>query len=173
MKLKKLFSIDKLIIFFVITLVIASTYTFSRYTTRHIRNGQVTIAKFKVGVNNIQSIDLFFTTDSNSVKPGKIAPGMSGSFKAELVNDSDVTCDYQLFLTEDSNIPILYSLDNVNFVSAANINATGRLNFDDTTDIDIYWKWDINSGNDTPIGQDDTTDYRATVELSVKFDQVD
>ena len=173
MNLKKLFSIDKLIIFFIITLVIASTYTFSRYTTRHIRNGQATRAKFKVGVNNIQSIDLFFTTDPNSVKPGKIAPGMTGSFKAELVNDSDVTCDYQLILTEDSNIPILYSLDNINFVSASNINAQGRIDYDDTLDIDIYWKWDINSNGDTQIGQDDTTDYRATVELSVKFDQVD
>lgn len=175
MNFKKLFSIDKLIIVFIITLVIASTYTFSRYATVHKMSGKATIAKFKVGVNNIQSIDLFFTTDSNSVKSGKVAPGMTGSFKAELSNDSEVVCDYILTLNEDSNIPILYSLDNTNFDSASNIQAQGQLDINESKDIDIYWKWDINaiSNIDTQMGQDDNNEYKATVELSVKFDQVD
>lgn len=175
MKLKKLFSIDKLIILFIITLIIASTYTFSRYATTHSRSGKTTVAKFKVGVDNIQSIDLFFTTDSNSVKPGKVAPGMTGSFKAELSNDSEVVCNYVLTLDEDSNIPILYSLDNTNFVNASEIRSTGQLDIEETKDIDIYWKWDINavSNIDTLMGQDDNNDYKATVELNVEFDQVD
>ena len=175
MNLKKLFSIDKLIIVFIITLVIASTYTFSRYASMQKMNGKATIAKFKVGVDNIQSIDLFFTTDSNSVKPGKVAPGMTGSFKAELSNDSEVVCDYVLTLNEDSNIPILYSIDNNTFVGASEINANGQLAIGENKSIDIYWKWDINaiSNIDTQMGQDDNNDYKATVELDVKFDQVD
>ena len=175
MNLKKLFSIDKLIIVFIITLVIASTYTFSRYASMHKANGKATIAKFKVGVDNIQSIDLFFTTDSNSVKPGKVAPGMTGNFKAELSNDSEVVCDYVLTLNEDSNIPILYSIDNNTFVGASEINANGQLAIGENKSIDIYWKWDINaiSNIDTQMGQDDNNDYKATVELDVKFDQVD
>ena len=175
MNIKRLFTIDKLIIFFIITLVLASTYTFSRYATLQKGTGSATIAKFKVGVDNIQSIDLFFTTNSNSVKPGKVAPGMTGSFKAELSNDSEVVCDYILTLNETSNIPILYSLDNTTFVSASNINAQGRLSIEEKKDIDIYWKWDINavSNIDTQMGQNDNNDYQATVELNVKFDQVD
>ncbi len=175
MKFNKFFTIDKLIIVFVLTLIVASTYTFSRYTTMKSLAGQAAIAKFKVGVNNIQSIDLFFTTDSNSVKPGMVAPGMSGSFKAELTNDSDVLCNYKLKLDENSNIPILYSLDNTNFVTADEITSEGEININQNIDIDIYWKWDINAAlnTDTEIGQGETQDYYATVELSVEFDQVD
>ena len=63
----------------------------------------------------------------------------------------------------------------INFVTADEITSEGEININQNIDIDIYWKWDINAAlnTDTEIGQGETQDYYATVELSVEFDQVD
>lgn len=199
-KLVKAFLIALLIV--MVGLILVSG-TYAKYTTTITGTDTGTVAKFKVGSNaTTEKIDLFKTTREVDGKTadldvvnGKIAPGTGGEFDVELTNDSEVKVNYTLSLkeTNESNIPIEYSLDGKTYVTAAKFAtvSTGDLEIGSTTQtktkVPVYWRWAFEGtdstnyntgdnkqtdGTDTTLGTTATAP-KVTVEISALFTQVD
>lgn len=86
------------------------------------------------------------TTTENNVNAGLIAPGTGGSFALALVNKSDDDATYTLnfSVTNDSNIPIEYSLDKATWskdISNINVPATAIAKTNGSATQTVYWRW--------------------------------
>lgn len=200
MKDKRLVKTFLILLLIVMIGLILVSGTYAKYTTTFTGSDEATVAKFKVGSNvTTGTFDLFKTakevdgtTVDSDVATGKIAPGTGGKFNIQLTNDSDVKVNYTLALkeTNESNIPIEYSLDGKTYVTAANFAsvATGDLEIGSTTQqtktVSVYWRWAFTGSSSTNFkdSQTDTTDYNlgtagtaptVKVEVSTVFTQVD
>jgi hypothetical protein len=117
-----------LVLAMITTCVISGT--FAKYTSTASGSDEATVAKWSIKVNDTEiavtgdaktvSFGLFDTindtgntAEEDDVKKTLIAPGTSGSFKLNLENLSEVNAKYTITLSEtnDSNIPLQYSLD--------------------------------------------------------------
>lgn len=143
-----------------ISLILISV-TYSRYISTSTVNDEVSVAKWSVKVNNQQiaektaqtfTFDLFDTvldtdgtTPEAEVKAGKIAPGTSGAFNVNVLNESEVDANIEISLTkaqvgagsgvtvEDGNsgtvavpdIPLEYRLVSVNTTTNAETELVG------------------------------------------------
>lgn len=174
--------------------------TFAKYTTEKTGEATATVAKFSVDDNfsgDTESFDLFSTVkEANTtgteedVATGKIAPGTGGSFIVTVTNNSEVTVNATLTLEETSNtnnIPIEYSLNGEDFVTAANFTKTEKLTITGDTkeaDITVYWRWAFTGAesdnfttsqtddSDTDLGELPTAP-TIKVEATATFTQVD
>lgn len=181
--------------------------TFAKYTSTASGNDTATVAKwsFKVndkeiavtGNNETVTFDLFTTindtdgkseTDVTGIK--KIAPGTSGSFAMKMQNDSEVTAEYSITLTETNtgNIPLQYSLDGKTWADSIDAlskieNKNLAVNGNETQT--VYWRWvyEANSSNghagqtnasDTNLGVGaQTSAASVTIAATVTATQVD
>ena len=194
---------NKLVKVFLIVLLIAMiglilvSGTYAKYTTTFTGSDTATVAKFKVSSNTTaETFDLFKTakevdgtTADVDVANGKVAPGTGGKFDIQLTNDSEVKVHYAISLkeTNESNIPIEYSLDGTTYVTAANfasISAADLAIGSTTQTVSVYWRWAFEGKDSTnyKTTQTDTTDYTlgtastaptVKVEVSTVFTQVD
>lgn len=118
-----------------------------------------------------------------------IAPGTSGSFGIVIKNDSEVNAKYTITLAEtnESNIPLKYSVDGTNWVDSVAELAMGSLkdvaiNMNNQDTKTVYWKWAF-EGTDpgAHANQDDESDtllgynHTATVTITatIAVEQVD
>ena len=194
---------NKLVKVFLIVLLIAMiglilvSGTYAKYTTTFTGSDTATVAKFKVSSNTTaETFDLFKTakevdgtTADVDVANGKVAPGTGGKFDIQLTNDSEVKVHYAISLkeTNESNIPIEYSLAGTTYVPAANfasISAADLAIGSTTQTVSVYWRWAFEGKDSTnyKTTQTDTTDYTlgtastaptVKVEVSTVFTQVD
>ena len=173
-KLVKIFLISLLIV--MVGLILVSG-TYAKYTTKFTGSDTATVAKFKVSSNTTaETFDLFKTakevdgtTADAEVVNGKVAPGTGGKFDIQLTNDSEVKVHYAISLkeTNESNIPIEYSLDGTTYVTAANFASVSAddLAIGSTTQqtktVSVYWRWAFEGKDSTnyTTTQTDTTDY--------------
>lgn len=193
-KLVKVFLIALLIV--MVGLILVSG-TYAKYTTTFTGSDTATVAKFKVSSNTTaETFDLFKTakevdgtTADAEVVNGKVAPGTGGKFDIQLTNDSEVKVHYAISLkeTNESNIPIEYSLDGTTYVTAENFASVlaADLAIGSTTQkVSVYWRWAFEGKDSTnyKTTQTDTTDYTlgtastaptVKVEVSTVFTQVD
>ena len=196
-KKRKIFLISLLIV--MVGLILVSG-TYAKYTTKFTGSDTATVAKFKVSSNTTaETFDLFKTakevdgtTADAEVVNGKVAPGTGGKFDIQLTNDSEVKVHYAISLkeTNESNIPIEYSLDGTTYVTAANFASVSAddLAIGSTTQqtktVSVYWRWAFEGKDSTnyTTTQTDTTDYTlgtastaptVKVEVSTVFTQVD
>ena len=94
--------------------------------------------------NTVKEADT--TTAENNVNAGLIAPGTGGSFALALVNKSDDDATYTLnfSVTNDSNIPIEYSLDKATWskdISNINVPAMAIAKTNGSATQTVYWRW--------------------------------
>ena len=193
-KLVKVFLIALLIV--MVGLILVSG-TYAKYTTKFTGSDTATVAKFKVSSNTTaETFDLFKTakevdgtTADAEVVNGKVAPGTGGKFDIQLTNDSEVKVHYAISLkeTNESNIPIEYSLDGTTYVTAANFASVSAADLaigSTTQTVSVYWRWAFEGKDSTnyKTTQTDTTDYTlgtastaptVKVEASTVFTQVD
>ncbi len=193
-KLVKVFLIALLIV--MVGLILVSG-TYAKYTTTFTGSDTATVAKFKVSSNTTaETFDLFKTakevdgtTADAEVVNGKVAPGTGGKFDIQLTNDSEVKVHYAISLkeTNESNIPIEYSLDGTTYVTAENFASVSAADLaigSTTQKVSVYWRWAFEGKDSTnyKTTQTDTTDYTlgtastaptVKVEVSTVFTQVD
>ena len=173
-KLVKIFLISLLIV--MVGLILVSG-TYAKYTTKFTGSDTATVAKFKVSSNTTaETFDLFKTakevdgtTADAEVVNGKVAPGTGGKFDIQLTNDSEVKVHYAISLkeTNESNIPIEYSLDGTTYVTAdkfASVSADDLAigsTTQQTKTVSVYWRWAFEGKDSTnyTTTQTDTTDY--------------
>lgn len=193
-KLVKVFLIALLIV--MVGLILVSG-TYAKYTTTFTGSDTATVAKFKVSSNTTaETFDLFKTakevdgtTADAEVVNGKVAPGTGGKFDIQLTNDSEVKVHYAISLkeTNESNIPIEYSLDGTTYVTAENFASVSAADLaigSTTQKVSVYWRWAFEGKDSTnyKTTQTDTTDYTlgtadtapsVKVDVSTVFTQVD
>ena len=156
---------------------------YSQYKKNFGKTSSATIAKFNVGINSNQSINLFSTLKNNeNISDNSIIPGVYGVAYMEMYNNSDVSVRYKIDITERDNkykIPIKYSIDDLNYYSASefskSVMSTGVINYGSNINkIPIYWKWDIqeDNKNDSELFLK-SGDSKLIVNVSVNFVQVD
>lgn len=156
---------------------------YSQYKKSFGKTSSATIARFNVGINSNQSINLFSTLKNNeNISDNSIIPGVYGVAYMEMYNNSDVSVRYKINITEKDNkynIPIKYSLDDLNYYSASEFSrsaiSTGVINYGSNINkIPIYWRWDIqdDNKNDSEISLKSSDD-KLIINVSVNFVQVD
>ena len=190
------------------TSVIAGT--FAKYTSTASGNDVATVAKWSftaigedIAVTGDKS-DLKFnlfdtindtenTAKETDVATGKIAPGTAGSFAITVQNTSEVTASYTIGLkeTNDSNVPLQYSLDGSTWVDSIDkLTMTDltnqKLNMNsNAVSHTVYWRW-VYEGTTSGAhaGQTDETDTKlgidakgtaptVTIEATISATQVD
>ena len=151
--------------------------TFAKYTSSTTLTGTATVAKWDITFdgNDISAsanytFDLFDTVkDSNGtdaetdVASGLIAPGTSGSFSLDIVNNSEVNAKYTVTLSENATtVPLQYSVNGTTWVddiADLNIGETA-INQGVTTAVAIQWRWVYDAAvvDGEHAGQTDVTD---------------
>lgn len=170
--------------------------TFAKFTSGYTSTATVTVAKWAFKLKDAAlsenfAFDLFDTiTDTDSsdadeddqVAADVIAPGTKGSFKIELVNESEVFAKYTVSFSSESasNIPtnLKFSTDNANYVDFATFSTTkseGELKYannanDDQTTITVYWKWDFEGG---ATDDNNFAGNEITIKATIDLEQVD
>lgn len=154
--------------------------TLAKYTSAATGSATATVAKWSVEVNGTDitkkdtvTFDLFNTVNEadteaaeNNVVAGKIAPGTGGSFALKIDNKSEVDAVYTMALTETNNssVPIQYSLDKdvwADDLTAINTDQTDVALDKETgtKTVTVYWRWMFDGTDDgAPAGQTDLTD---------------
>ena len=186
--------------------------TFAKYTSTATASDIARVAKWSIKVEDTEigvagdttvAFDLFKTVNDTAgaaesdVLAGTgdthiIAPGTSGSFQIDIVNESEVNAKYTIALAETNtgNIPLQYSVDGTTWVdSVAELTMTAltdqSIAMGTGTDTKIvYWRWvfDENVADQTVhAGQTDVTDTalgyagtaQVTIEATITVTQVD
>ena len=172
------------------TSLVAGTY--AKYTTTITGTDTARVAKFDVtamgATAGIATFNLFATINDTlngevetDVSGSKlIAPGTTGSFDIVLVNNSEVTVQYEISFTGDlKTVPLQFSIDGVEWkttLAEINIDATEIATGTEVTKT-VYWKWVYSSGEagdiaDTALGTAETL-AQPSVTATVTFTQVD
>lgn len=190
------------------TCTIAGTY--AKYVSDFNPTSSARVAKWAFKIedetdsNNVE-FDLFETIgdtlggDEADIAVGEngeklIAPGTSGSFSIDLINESEVTAHYKIkYSAETNGIPIEFSVDgtdgwitDISQLYVTESNPEGYYSPDEnmgmTTDTKlavtptVYWRWAIGdnddaNANDTTLGENGEATVTITAEIVVE--QVD
>jgi hypothetical protein len=153
MKNKLVLTIILVLCFSVLVFTFSKTY--SRFSSNGISISEINVAKWEVlingkSINEEYKFNLFETINNNHVKDGVkvISPGSYGSATFNIVNNSNVVANYEVFFQEsknDGNIPILYSLEeDGDYKELEDIvfSSDNELDFNGTDSLTLYWKWD-------------------------------
>lgn len=124
------------------------------------------------GVNNEFVIDQINTTQNDYVKPGKLAPGLSGSFELAInPEETNVSIRYDITLNQEelggSNLSIKSIQETekgYELIKTAENTYTGIISLDDIKNgaihkikMEVEWLDDgLNNENDTELGKDAT-----------------
>lgn len=128
--------------------------------------------KITTGIQEEFVMDLIDTTQSDYIKPGKLAPGLSGNFEIEInPQDTNVSVRYDITLNQEelggSNLTIK-SIEEVEIgyelIQTAENTYTGVIPLADITNgvnhkikLEIEWQDDgLNNESDTQIGKNET-----------------
>lgn len=106
-----------------------------------------------------------------------IAPGTSGKGTITIRNDSNVKVRYEFEFSEynENNVPIEYSIDNINFYKAEDLadvinNNRPFIFYGDSKDIDLFWRWQYEGDGTNSYNQTDETDNEiGTMTKEVKY----
>ena len=201
MKKNKVLLLGIITVFVAIFSLTLVSGTWAKYTSTVSGNSTSTVAKWawKVGTEDVVgggttaasfNANLFeiikeenTTTDETDVKNGLIAPGTGGQLTFEVTNASEVSGKVVLTFEEfenPSNIPLQYSVDGINWKSAAEFSAlaanTAELKLDGTLtkEFKIYWRWAFtgDDAKDTGLGNAAVAP-TITVKVTLTFTQVD
>lgn len=156
---------------------------YSKYKTSLAGNDTGVVAKFSVGINKTEEINLFEASNINEdVTKGKIIPGTTGNVDIVIYNQSEVYVRYEISISElenKYNIPIKYSLDGVNYYAPEEFskkeNNVGNMEYlKGEKQVKIYWKWDFeqNTNIDTNLVLK-SEDVTIITQISVEFTQID
>lgn len=162
----------KLVILFAIIaglcLLLIGGQTFSKYFTEVRGVGTATVAKWDFRVNGsseeVQTINLASTTDIDSVRNNKIAPGTDGKF--EIIIDAtgiDVGIEYKVQFLNEQNLPpnMIFTYDNKSYTSLTELGEAVKGNIyasegEKTRTILILWEWLYQAGdNEEEIKEND------------------
>lgn len=122
-----------------------------------------------------------FTTNSQFVKEGKIAPGISGIYYYTVENYNEKAMKYDMKYTEENqySINMVYKLKRNGQYVAGNENTWVKANQIDlsnfhingkTSDIfKLEWKWE-DAENDTQIGETEGANYRLLINSTAEED---
>ena len=163
--------------------------TFAKYTSGISGYDDANVAKWSWTINdtvidtyekatasNAFTFDLFETvkdsdgtSTESDVESGYLAPGMTGAFEVELVNNSEVNATYTIEISETqtnkpagvSRIPIEYSTDGgttwSTTITSGNSSATNIAKGGGTATKAVKWRWVYTTGDegdatDTQLG---------------------
>lgn len=178
---KTLFFVFFAIILTIIALI-ATSGTYAKYTSS-ITTEEATgyVAKWSVKVNGSdiatsENIEFNIFDDENildekggvatdgDVASGKIAPGTTGMVEFEILNESEVNIMYSIKFTETNNssIPIEYSIDDENYYNASGLtnalNANpNKIGMGASDTVTLHWRWAYESENDNDRDTNDTS----------------
>ena len=162
--------------------------TFAKYTSANTASDSATVAKWSIEINDTEiavtgdapsvTFDLFKTaydlkengtvdtTEDDDIKAdgNLIAPGSGGYYQLKIENLSEVNAQYAIAFTatNDSNVPIEFSLSNDNIdgtwktnIADLNVAATDISMSGSEATVTLYWRWtfdrdDTNFGISTP-----------------------
>lgn len=206
MKKNKMMRVASALLVAVLLTTCAISGTFAKYVSQANGFDTARVAKWEItlegeklvaaGSADTVAFELFDYTDSNVDVDGAadnaqvIAPGTSGSFQFDLVNNSEVNAQYTISFTEqnDYNIPLQYSVDGTTWKDSIAELAMAELTDQaiamngGTENRTIYWRWvfeGTTSGahagqtdaNDTALGLGGTAS--VTIYATVVVEQVD
>ena len=144
--------------------------TFAKYTSSATGSDTARVAKWSIKLNTAQiatgsteavTISLFDTiydsngtdeeTDVAKIADHKIiAPGTSGKFEINILNDSEVNAKYDMtFTTSTAAIPVQFSTDGSDWkTTISDCNLTNQDLDMSTTPVTttVYWKWEYEVG---------------------------
>lgn len=168
--------------------------TMAKYTSAATGSASATVAKWSVEVNGTDiakndsvTFNLFntvneadTTTTEENVSDSRIAPGTGGSFDLKIDNKSEVDAKYTIALTETNNsdVPIQYSLDKTAWTDDLTAINTAKKDVSiaketGTETVTVYWRWvfeqdDVTEGDkaDTALG---IAAAAPTVEIAASF----
>ena len=211
MKINKMMRIASVLLIAVILTTSVIGGTLAKYTSDVTVNAQATVAKWDIEVNDTQiavsgdpvvTFNLFAATsiydldgsgnvDTASLEAniaeenGLIAPGCGGTFNFKIENNSQVDAEYTIAytLTNNNNIPLEFSKDNIHWdsnIGSLTVNDVDidRGEVDDTQT--FYWRWAYyvdaaRDTSDTTLGiyaQNPATVPSATVTATITVNQV-
>lgn len=131
---------------------------FNKYNTSIKGEGLAEIATWNFKVNGkkeeIQSIDLASTINSQTILDSKLAPGTSGSFDIIIdATDTQVGIKYNIISIEETNKPhnlkFIYEEKEYNSLSELQEKLSGTINANDKNKVrilKILWKWNYETG---------------------------
>lgn len=131
----------------------------------------------EIDLTGMMSVTEFGSIEADAdVAAGLLAPGTQGSFVISLENTSNVTAQYGIvFTVETDGIPLEFSLDNSEWDATLDEIVAGdatKLTAGATKDITVYWRWafdgDVNT--DTNLGID-AENVKLTVTASITASQ--
>ena len=167
-------NIKKFLILMCICLILVLIYkiiqTYALFQSEIQGNVEFTNGTWKIKVNGTEiskgrdvkfAIDCITKTESEHIKPGKLAPGLSGSFEIEIdPTDTDVSIRYDIILNQEnlinSNLKIK-SIEEVEkgnkLIKTAENNYTGIISLEDINAkvknrIKVEIEWCDNTGDD-------------------------
>ena len=186
------------VLFLTIITTIAISSTFAKFASKGVLHDTATVAKWSFKVNGIQvagkidddiEFNIFKTIENEehlATNDGTIvAPGTTGSFNIELLNDSEVNAEYRVSysVSNPSNIPIEFSQNGGETWAQY---AEDVLNSPDFKPIKmnetqvtpkVQWRWAFSGDNekDSMLGKQAGTDNVPVVNVRVRVEayQVD
>lgn len=189
MKKNKIFALGLIVTFVALISLSLVSSTWAKYTSTVEGSSTAKVAKWSFDGVDLKTttinFDLFKTildtdgTDEEDVKENLIAPGTQGSASFTFKNTGEVNAKavVKLELTNDSSIPLTFSLGETPFTFTEGKYETEiDLPMESTsgTTLAFNWAWafDGNDTTDTNLGTAETTP-EVTVKLTVEFVQVD
>lgn len=119
-------------------------------------------SSYETDVQNISLVDEF---TGETLTESMIAPGTSGNGTITIENDSNVNVKYEIEFNEhnDENVPVEYSIDNVNYYKADDLadvinNNSEKINYGASKIIQLYWRWQYEGDGTNSYNQTDETD---------------
>lgn len=156
-KKKKVLSILIVVIISIISFFIG--LVFNKYNTAIKGEGLAEIATWNFKINGkkeeIQTIDLASTIDSETILGSKLAPGTSGSFDIIIdATDTQVGIKYNIISIEETNKPhnlkFIYEEKEYNTLKELQEKMSGIINTNDKNKVrtlKILWKWNYETGS--------------------------
>lgn len=145
--------------------------SYSKYVSEVRGDGIAEVATWNFKVNGqkeeVQTIQLGSTSDNETLKEHKIAPGTSGDFNIIVDGtSSNVAIDYHIKFTNESTKPtnLKFMYDNQRYDTITDLEEilSGTIQADDQEKVKvftIYWEWPYETGNDpNEIAKNDKVD---------------
>lgn len=172
-------------IYTLICLTFIASYTFSRYIDTTSESYQISVAKFKVKVNNVsvtegKEFDLILSPNSNTYN-NKIAPHTNGYFEIEIdPTDSEVSLEYQFSFNLnniDANVQLTDFTINDGEPNKITDNVVkGELKLpttkhgfteSDKIKIKVNWEWTNNEDIVNPVIENTNVSVKSTVRQKI------
>ncbi|MBQ8496666.1 MAG: hypothetical protein IJ489_04325 [Clostridia bacterium] len=130
------------VLYFMLVLFVSVPLTLSRYTSDAAGTSTGQVAKFDV---NYSIADSQGDTQEH-ITLTDLYPGTKQKYQIIINNNSDVSIEYTLNLETLNALPLVFSLDGVNYTSS--LSKTNTIALGSQAEIlDLYIKWDANQND--------------------------